>query len=307
MLASACGASSSNPATSSVQLEKPNLVVGAVPAETSTALYIAEQEGIFAQHGLNVTIKKIITTNDVVPDLLNGQLDIASGQVTSFISAQANGQGPFRVLASGLAMGPHVDEMVALPSSGISTPAELKGRTIGENAPAGNGVLLTDALLSDYGVRPDQVNLKTIPFARMAAAMLSHQADAFYCTEPYCSLLEQDGAAAVADLDQGSAENLLIGGYSVTAAWLAKYPHTAAAFAAAIDQASQIADANLAADEHAFETYVGVSAGVADVMADGTFPSSVSATQLQQVENLMLEFNELKKQVDVAAMVFNNT
>src|SRR5271155_4813582 len=117
-LAAACGGGSSPSGTSGASaLEKTNLVVGAVPAETSTALYIAQERGIFAAHGLHVKIETIVTTDDVVPDLLHGDLDVASGQVTTFIAAQAQGLGPFRVLASGLEMGPGVDEMVALRSS----------------------------------------------------------------------------------------------------------------------------------------------------------------------------------------------
>jgi NitT/TauT family transport system substrate-binding protein len=281
------------------------LIVGAVPAETSTALYIAQQKRIFASHGLHVTIKTIITANDAVPDLLHGTMDIASGQVTSFISAQASGLGTFLVLASGLEMGPRVDEMVALGGSGISSPADLKGKTIAENASSGNGILLTDALLSAYDLKPDQVTPVVVPFADMSAALSAHRVQAAYCSEPYCTEMQQKGATVVADLNEGAADNLLIGGYTATAAWVAKYPRTAAAFAAAIDQASEIADTNLTADERAFEAYLGAPARVADVMATGTFPTSVAAGKLQQVADLMQQYGELKQQFTASVMVGN--
>src|SRR5215469_16448520 len=88
-LAAACGSSNSPTTPRSGALEKTNLVVGAVPAETSTALYIAQERGIFAAHGLHVKIQTIVSTDDVVADLLHGSVDVASGQVTSFIAAQA--------------------------------------------------------------------------------------------------------------------------------------------------------------------------------------------------------------------------
>ena len=223
-LASACG-SSNSPTTPGSALEKTNLVVGAVPAETSTALYIAQERGIFAAHGLHVKIQTIVSTDDVVTDLLHGSVDVASGQVTSFIAAQAQGLGPFRVLASGLEMGPRVDEMVALKSSDIGNAGGLSGKTIAENAPSGNGELLTDALLTEFNVKLTKVTLKVVPFASMAAALAAHRVDAAYCSEPYCTeMQQQDGAMVVGDLDQGRAQGLLIGGYLFSHEAVAVYP-----------------------------------------------------------------------------------
>jgi len=301
-LASACG-SSNSPTTPGSALEKTNLVVGAVPAETSTALYIAQERGIFTAHGLHVKIQTIVSTDDVVADLLHGSVDVASGQVTSFIAAQAQGLGPFRVLASGLEMGPRVDEMVALKSSDIGSAGRLKGKTIAENAQSGNGELLTDALLTDYNVKLTAVALKVIPFASMAAALAAHRVDAAYCSEPYCTeMQQQDGAMVVGDLDQGRAQGLLIGGYTATASWLKRYPHTAAAFAASIAEASEVADTSLAAAQHALIANLHINPTVADVMATGTFPTSVDPVKLQQVADLMLQFGELRSRFNATAL-----
>jgi NitT/TauT family transport system substrate-binding protein len=299
-LTAACGGSSPS---GSGGLEKTNLVIGAVPAETSTALYIAQERGIFAAHGLHVKIETIVTTDDVVPDLLHGTLDAASGQVTSFIAAQANGLGPFRVLASGLEMGPGVDEMVALRSSRIDNAGQLSGKTIAENASAGNGELLTDALLTDNDVKLTKVTLTVVPFASMAAALAAHQVAAAYCSEPYCTEMQQtDGATVVGDLDQGEAQGLLIGGYTVTASWLKKYPHTAAALAASIAEASQVADTNLAAAQHALIVNLHINPEVADVMATGIFPTTVDPVKLQQVADLMFRFGELKRSFNATTL-----
>jgi NitT/TauT family transport system substrate-binding protein len=301
-LASACGSSSGTTPDAS-KILKTDLVVGAVAAETSTALYIAQQRGIFTAHGLNVTIKTIVSTDDVVPDLLHGTMQVASGQVTSFISAQAQGLGPFRVLASGLEMGPGVDELMASKASGITSTSALSGKTVAENAATGNGPILTYALLAANGMKPSQVTPKVIPFASMASALAADRVDAAYCSQPYCQEMQNDGDTVVADLNQGKAHALLIGGYTVTASWATKYPHVAAEFTAAISQASKVADTNHAADVKAFEGYLKATPKVADVMATGTFPTTVSTAKLQQVANLMQEFGELKSHFNAASIV----
>jgi NitT/TauT family transport system substrate-binding protein len=302
-LASACGSSSSSPAASSTKLEKTNLVVGATAAEAVTPLYVASQRGIFKAHGLKVTIQTITSTADIVPDLLHGTLDVAAGQLTTFIAAQSEGLGPFHVLASGLSLGPKVNEIVTLKSSGITSAAGLKGKTIAVNASSGNGVLLTDSLLAANGISPSDVTLKVLPFTAMSAALAAHQVDAVYATQPYVTEMEQQlGATVVADLDQGTAKNYMVGGFTVTSSWLKKNPNTAAAFSASIAQASQVANTNRAADAKAFEQYLGASPKVADVMATGTFPATVQNARLQQLANLMLQFGELKAHFNVAVL-----
>lgn len=303
-LASACSGSSTSAASSTSKLEKTNLVVGAVPTEAVTPLYIAEQRGIFAAHGLHVKLVSIQSSATIVPDLVHGTLDVSAGQLTTFIAAQAKGAGQFRVLASGLEIGPAVNELMALKGSDLTSPAALKGKTIAVNATSGDGVLLTDAALAAYGVKSTQVTLTPMGFPDMAAALQQHRVDAAYASQPYVTEMEQSfGATVVADLNQGSAQGMMLGGFTVTSAWASKYPHTAAAFTAAIDEASEIADTNLSADQKAFETYLKAPVKVADVMADGTYPTTVPLAKLTQLADLMLEFHELTSTFDASALL----
>lgn len=303
-LASACGGSSNSSAPATSKLEKTNLVIGQVPSEGNAALYVAEQRGLFAAHGLQVKLETIQSTATIVPDLLHGSMDIAAGQLTAFIGSQSHGIGTFRVLASGLELRPKVNVLVALKSSGITSPADLKGKTIAVNADVGNGPLLTYSALSAYGVKPNQVSLVTIPFPAMPAALEAHRVDAAYSTQPYVTEMEQQfGATVVAELDQGAARDYMITGYTVTTAWADKYPKTAAAFAAAVNQASRVLDTDPAAGQKAWETYLKVSPKVADVMAVGDFPASVSVATLQQLADLMLKYGELKSRFNAAVLV----
>jgi NitT/TauT family transport system substrate-binding protein len=297
VLLAACGAPP-RPVPAS-RPEKPDVVVGAVPAESAAALYIAQERAIFAAHGLHVTIKTIATASDVIPDMLHDTIDVASGQFPGFIAAQAAGLGPLHVLASGLSLGPGVNEILAMPSSGIVGTVGLGGTTIGVNALAGDGPLLVYSLLATDGIKPNRVHLKELPFPAMGAELAAHQIGAAYCTEPYCSEIEQKyGARAVADTDQGEAKGLPIAGYTVTASWMHRYPRTAAAFAASISAASLVAETNLTALQHALE----VSPQIADVTAVGDIPTTLIPADLQEVANLMLQFGELKRYFNVTVL-----
>jgi NitT/TauT family transport system substrate-binding protein len=266
-------------------------------------MFIAQEQGIFAKHGLHVTVKSITSTTTIVPDMLSGGVDIASGQIPTFIAAQAQGVGSFHLLASGLTLSPGVNEILALKSSGITSPSQLKGKTLAVNAPTGDSALLTDVVLADAGVSPSQVTHKVIPFTDMGVALSQHEVDAIYCTEPTCSAIKAKyGAQLVADTDQGAAQGMLTAGYTATTAWMKKYPKTAAAFTASILEASKIADSNRADLSKALVASLHITPAVAGSVAIGTFPTSVNQAKLQQVVNLMVKFGELKGSFNVASL-----
>jgi NitT/TauT family transport system substrate-binding protein len=266
-------------------------------------MFIAQEQGIFAKHGLHVTVQSITSTTTIVPDMLSGSVDIASGQIPTFIAAQAHGVGSFHLLASGLTLGPGVNEILALKSSGITSPGQLKGKTLAVNAPTGDSALLTDVVLADAGVSPSQVTHKVIPFTDMGVALSQHEVDAIYCTEPTCTeIKDKYGAQVIADTDQGAAKGMLTAGYTATTAWMKKYPKTAAAFAASILEASKIADSNRADLSKALVASLHITPQVAGSVAIGTFPTSVNQAKLQQVVNLMVKFGELKGSFNVASL-----
>jgi ABC-type nitrate/sulfonate/bicarbonate transport system substrate-binding protein len=303
-LAASCSSPSTSSPASSGQLT--NLVVGAVPAETGAAMYIAKEHGIFAAHGLHVTIHVIQSTNDILPAMAKGTINVASGQIPSFIAAEVAGKGSFRLLASGLTLSPGVNEILAMKWSGITDPQQLRHKTIAENAPVGDSPLLVDSVLASYGMKPSQVTVTIKSFPDMGAALAAHQVDAVYCVEPYCTDIQQKyGAEVIADTDQGAAQGLLTAGYTVTTKWLKNNQKTAAEFAASIAEGATLADTDPADLQRALSASLHISPMVADVMATGTFPTTVDPVKVSQVADLMLTFGELKRPFDVSRLLGN--
>ena len=301
LLAVACSTSSSS--TASIKPEKADITVGATPTEGNVALYLALSRGIFAAHGLHVKIVIVQSTPVIVPSMESGQIDVAAGQIAGLLAAQAQGRA-FKVLAAGLELKPDVNEIVTLKSSGITSLAGLKGKTILVNAPIGDDPLLTDAALATVGIKPAQVRYLTVAFPAMSAALTFQKSGAAYCTQPFCEeIVQQDSAVILADLDQGPARGLLTSGYTATAAWAKKYPRTAAAFSAAIVAASRLADANPALVRKTVGARLAMPARVTSAMPIGTFPAEVTAAKLRQVENLMLRSGQLTRPVDVTSLL----
>ena len=64
LLSGGCASSAGH--AGALPVEKHDLVVGAVPVADAAALYIAEQQGLFAAQGLNVKIETVVSGADAI-------------------------------------------------------------------------------------------------------------------------------------------------------------------------------------------------------------------------------------------------
>ena len=225
-------------------LEKTNLTVAAVPALDSAALYIAQQRGYFADEGLHVTILPAISSKTVIAQQAAGKLDVTVGNYVSYILAQVNKQANLQIIAPGSVMQPNNQEILVPANSPIQTVTQLQGKTVGVNVAGNIGTLLVESVLADSAINnvTQAVRFKAIPFPKMSAELKNHGVDAAWLPEPFATQAEeQAGAVPLADADQGASQNIPIAGYVVTKAWAKKYPHTLAAFRAAILKAQAVA------------------------------------------------------------------
>ena len=295
-LAAGCGGVP-NPALSKPEL--PDITVAALPSVEVAALYIAQDKGLFAQQGLDVTIEKIPSTAAVVAEQLKGQVDIAAGAYVAYIKAEAAG-ARFRILAEASTLEPFTRVLVTTAGSGITTIADLAGKTIGVNGTNSIGTLLISALLQENGISPRKVDLVTDNqgFPALPGQLQDGYYDAVFLAEPYISLAEEDyGDQVLTDFYQGYLLHLPIDGYIATQAWAQKYPGTAAAFVRAIEEGQELANTDRSAVEAAMEKYDKVPPVVAAVMALPKYPMGpVVERRLQSEAALMLNLGMLGKQ-----------
>ena len=288
----------------STGVEKPDLVVAAVPSADSAGLYIAQQRGLFAAEGLHVKIVSAGSSSTAVTDQLAGRYDVTVGGYVSYILADALHHARLRILAAGSVLRPSSQEVVVPAGSPIQSAAQLRGKSIAVNALDNIGMLLVCSVLADSGVQPSDVQFVPVPFPRMATALAAHQVDAAYLPEPFISGAEMSiGAQPLLDTDQGTTESLPVSGYVVTQAWADKYPRTAAAFRRAIVEAQTIAGASLAAVRHAMAAFAGVSPMASALMVPPEYPLETDPTVIQHVADLMRKFGFLPRAFDVRTML----
>ena len=132
MLSAGCGGPSASPKVSG--LEKTTLTVGAVPVADEAGLYIAQDEGLFAAEGLNVTIDSIVSSADATKGQNDGTYDITAGNSVSYIQDQVTGRSNLEIVAEGSLMQPDNQALYTLPGSPVKDVTDLRARGIGVNA-----------------------------------------------------------------------------------------------------------------------------------------------------------------------------
>jgi len=294
-LAAGC-ASAGGPAAGEPAPELRDVTVAALPAADLGGLYVAQDEGLFAQQGLQVKIIKIASSAAVITDQLAGRVDIGAGAYVPYIRGQAAG-ARFRILAEASFLQPHTRVLATTAGSPITAIADLKGKKIGVNGTNSIGTLLISALLFEYGISPGQVHFMTDPggFPTIPGHLQDGAWDVAFLSEPYVTFAEEHfGEQELADMDQGYLSDFPIDGYVTTRAWVKKYPKTAAAFVRAIGQGQAIARRDRHAVEVAMEKSDKLPPVVAAAMALPGYPTGpVAEADIQRVAQAMLEFGML--------------
>lgn len=290
------------------------ITVAATPGVADAPLYLAASQGLFAKAGLRVTIESSSSDGDNLHALTTGGADVASADYADFFYVQANVDPRLSIVADGYDAGPNVLEVLALPGSGITSPQDLAGKTIGtpdpdefpyESAtPYSLDTLAAQSVLLSDGVEPTQVTWTAMPAQDLVGALSSHKVDAILVTEPYIFQAEsQLGATEVIDALSGATANLPLSGYFTRDSFARSHPRALRTFQSVLAQAQAEAAAgkgvrSVLSHDSKMNTLT------AQMVTLGVYPSTLNVNGVQDLDNLMTEFSMLAAPVNVASMVF---
>lgn len=296
--------SSSAPATGS-SAATTSIVVGSLPLIDTAGLQVALKEGYFTQAGLNVTVKTVTQSTAAIPDLLHGSIDVIGGaNYVSFFEAQAHGTFPVEILAPATDCTADTYGVVAMPSSGVTKPADLAGKTIAVNLTQNIQTLTTSAVLAADGVTASSLHYVQIPFPDMVSALQAHRVDAISVVEPFLAAALAAGGKLVTSTCTGSIAGFPLSGYVTTQSWAQQHAAAARAFQQALEKGNAYANAHPSVVRSLLPTYTKITAQAAATMPLGTYPDTLTAAPMQRVATLM-RGGGLATPSDVTAMLFS--
>lgn len=299
----ACGGSAGAKGSSSGP-EKTNIVVDGQAVPDVAPLYLAQKRGYFKQQGLNVHIKTLQSSSQAVPGLAAGTVDFSTLAYESTLAAQEKGTLNFRIVADGYQGSNDMYEILVKKHSPIRSLKDLKGKTLAINSPHSLGSLIVQTQLQSVGMSLHDVKTVAVPFPNMEAALKTGQADAVAVLEPFITKTQQDlGARSINNVLSGSLANLPLSGWGTTERYVKKYPKTVAAFQRAMIKAQRAAASNRRTVEKTLPTYTKINTKTASIITLGTYPTSLTASRIQRVADLMKREHYLHKNINAKQLV----
>jgi NitT/TauT family transport system substrate-binding protein len=171
---SACGGSSSeNAPAADGSATQATLMLNWYPYGEHAPFYYGVQEGIFAKHGIDLTIDAGQGSTKTVQAIGSGQADFGWADTPAVLSNIDKG---VKVKSAGVFLQTTPSAVQVFADSGIETPQDLVGRTIAVSA--GDAPTTTFPIyLEKVEVPTDQVTQQSLDAAGKMAAMLSGRVD----------------------------------------------------------------------------------------------------------------------------------
>ncbi len=290
--------------------EKTVVRLGYVPVLIYAPLYVGIERGYFADEGITVESTPVQGGSDPVVQLAAGNFDAALGGA---------GAGLFNAAARGVKftiVAPMHSEKAPLSSPLVvsakrkdefKSVADLKGKKVSINATGAATEYWLAQALAKGGLTIDDVQLTTVAFPQVPAALESGSLDAAILGEPLATINQQQGLVSILSND-------FIDGFTATYLYmgdtlLAQKPEVAAGFMRAYLRACRDLQGNYMTPEIAaiVEKYTKVPAAVVEKAAVPQYSASgeVPVKDLQTLQEYfrsrkLLEYDQ---DIDVNSIV----
>ncbi|MFL1378945.1 ABC transporter substrate-binding protein [Nocardiopsis protaetiae] len=287
LAATACGGADDAPAG-----DGPTPVtVGVLPITAVAPLFLGVEQGIFEEHGLDVSIETGGGGATTVPRVVSGELDFAFGNFASLIIAREQGL-PLTVVGNGMTTtGDAATDYRALvvpPDSDVTSAADLAGATVAIDNLNNIGDTSVRNSVRVAGGDPTDLDFIELAFPDMPAALSNGQVDAAWVVEPFLTVALEQGATQIAGNFVDLHPELSIAGYFTGDELIAEDPGTVDAFTAALNASLEYAEANPDETAQILTTYTEIDPALIEQLRWPRFPADIDREALRTLADLMV-------------------
>jgi NitT/TauT family transport system substrate-binding protein len=175
--------------------------VAYMPIISFGPLYIAQEEGYFAEQGISVEFEKFSSTSAALPALINGDIAVTGGQLYSgLLNAVAEGALVRIVADKGIILPDSCNSQAILvrrdlvESGAITTVSDLRSRKV---AVGGEQSFALRRALALGNLTTDDIDLKDMPWSGILVAFENDAIDAAFLMEPFLTQAVKNNKAVV--------------------------------------------------------------------------------------------------------------
>ncbi|WP_026453789.1 ABC transporter substrate-binding protein [Saccharomonospora iraqiensis] len=284
-------------------LEQSSITVAHLPSIDVAPLYLAQEKGYFADEGLDVAIEQAASGQAATQKMIGGDADIVQSSYVPYFLAQAKGTAEVRIVADAVAAAPDTFSLVAKKDGEITGVEDLEGKKIAVSATNTIADTIVKSLMKTNGLDYGSVEWVQVSFPDTAAAVARGDVAAGTLIEPFLtSGAQEHGVHPIADVATGPTDSFPLAGYGALAEFTENNPKTVAAFQRAMEKATSDAQ-DRSVVEPIIQDTAKIDAETASLVNLPTFHSSLDASRLQRVPDLMVEFGLIDSKIDASAMI----
>lgn len=286
--------------------ELTQVTVGLVPLAASIAVEYGIQEGIFAEHGLEVEIALANAGAAMLPAVSNGQMDFGVGNPLSVLTAVDQGLD-MKIVAgycNSADEGEDTSGVVTRVDAGIEDYGDLAGRTTSINALRTLGDLTLMDLAEQGGSDPADVRFAEMPFQDMPAQLEQGNTDAIWIPEPFLTTaLEDPDNELLGYSFRDSIEGMPTMVTFTSGTFAEENPETVEQFQAAITEALAATDENNDEAKKLLPEFMNLPEEAAMALKLDELGGEIREEQLQAIGELAVTYDFIDAEPDLDAMI----
>jgi len=275
--------------------ERKGLTVISYPARPpKLPLWLALDEGLFAKHGLDVILRELNSSGELLRALASKQGDLYAATATHVVSGIGDGSDLVFIANTGYSV------LKLLSHPDITRPGDLKGRRVGTGEAGSNQDRITRQALRRLGLNPDK-EVTLVPMGGRSIsrlnALLAGKIDATTSNEDNLFDLERRGEMSrVRVLADNESLKLFIGAgvdFAVSRERLLHDRESIKAFLRALCEAIALAKKDRARADRIYSRHLGVrDPGLLDFMYRTYVQGTIPQRPFPRVEPIALGLEE---------------
>lgn len=287
--------------------ELTEITVGVMPIVDTAAIWLGVDQGIFEDHGLDVTLEVAQGGAAIVPAVVSGEYQFGFSNIVSLFVAADQGL-PLTMLTPGAAStgdtSSDIGAILTMPDSGITSLADLAGSTVAVNTLNNIGDVTVSEIVSRDGGNAEEINFVEMGFPDMPAAVVEGRVDAAWILEPFSTIAQEQGAEVIAYNFAETDPDLLIAGFFTTEDYANQEPELTEAFTAAMTESLEYAEANPEEARQILTTYTEIADETLEAMVMPAFPSEFPMEAVQGLADLSLDHGLIDEALDTAELIY---
>lgn len=274
-----------------------------VSATTGLLVNVAEEQGFFAENGLDVELVPTTNISEIIPTL-GQQVDISLGTATDLIRAADSGLDVVQILGNTNDTEDNPFVRVIVPAdSGIEGVADLAGRRV--SSPTLSGVIHVATLYwaQQEGIDPDSIEGVQVPPPATVEQFSAGQVEAAEALEPFASALIGQGNVSIGDPFAAIGLPLATNFWVANGEWAAANPDVLDAYKVSLEQAQAFVESNDAEARAILKGYTGMPDPVAANVSLPTFNLDIRTGDLDRWVEVLVSLGQFEGEIDVDDLV----